>query len=59
MLPRAPANIVASIESDYFGLIAAKNIVIRHLEVAQCTVYLLIKNLKEHGAVYPVLYAEP
>ena len=59
MSPRAPANIVASIESNYFGLIAAKNIVIRHPEVAQCTIYSLIKNLKEHGAAYPVLYAEP
>jgi hypothetical protein len=59
MSPRAPANIVASIKSDYFGLIAAKNIVIRHPEVAQCTVYSLIKNLKEHKAAYPVLYTEP
>ena len=59
MSPRAPAHIVASIESDYFGLISTKNIVIRHPEVAQCTVYLLVKNLKEHGAAYPILHAEP
>ena len=57
--PRAPANIVASNKSDYFRLIVAKNIVIRHPKVAQYTVYSLIKNLKEHGAVYPVLYTEP
>ena len=59
MPPRAPAHIVASIEADYFGLIAAKYIIIRHLEVSKTTVYLLLKNLKEHGAVYLVLYAEP
>ena len=59
MPPRAPAHIVASIESDYYGLISTKNIVTRHPEVTQCTVYSLIKNLKEHGAAYPILYAEP
>jgi transposase len=59
MSPRAPAHIVASIKSDYFGLISTKNIIIRHPEVAQSTVYLLIKNLKEHGAAYPILHAEP
>ena len=59
MPPRAPAHIVASIKSDYFGLISTKNIVTRHPEVAQCTVYSFIKNLKEHGAVYPILHAEP
>ena len=59
MPPRAPAHIVASIEADYFGLIAAKYIIIRHPEVSKTTVYLLLKNLKEHGAAYPVLYAEP
>ena len=59
MSPRAPAHIIASIKSDYFGLISSKNIVIRHPEVAQCTVYLLVKNLKEHRAAYPILHAEP
>ena len=59
MPPRAPAHIVASIKADYFGLIAAKYIIIRHPEVSKTTVYLLLKNLKEHGAAYPVLYAEP
>ena len=48
MSPRAPAHIIAS-----------KNIVTRHPEVAQCTVYLLVKNLKEHRAAYPILRAEP
>ena len=32
--PRAPTYIVASIKSDYFGLISTKNIIIRYLEVA-------------------------
>ena len=59
MPPRAPAHIVASIESDYYGLISTKNIVMRHLEVTQCTVYSLIKNLKEPRATYPILYVEP
>ena len=59
MPPRAPAHIVASIESDYYGLISTKNIVTRHPEVAQYTIYSLIKNLKEHRAAYPILYAEP
>ena len=56
---RASAYIVASIESDYYGLISTKNIVMRHPEVAQCTIYSLIKNLKEHRAAYPILHAEP
>ena len=59
MLPRASAYIVASIKSDYFGFIAPKYIVLRHPEVAQYTIYSLIKNLKEHGAAYPILHAEP
>ena len=59
MPPRASAYIVASIESDYFGFIAPKYIVLRHPEVARCTIYLLIKNLKEHGAAYPILYTKP
>jgi hypothetical protein len=59
MPPRAPAHIVASIEADYFSLIAAKYIIIRHPEVSKTTIYLLLKNLKEHGAAYPILHAEP
>ena len=59
MTPRAPAHIVTSIEADYFGLIAAKYIIIRHPEVFKTTVYLLLKNLKEHRAAYPILHAEP
>ena len=59
MPPRAPADIVASIKADYFSLIAAKYIIIRHLEVSKTTIYLLLKNLKEYGAAYLVLYAEP
>jgi uncharacterized protein (DUF2384 family) len=58
MYPRAPAHIVQSIESDYFGYISPKNIVTRHPEVARTTVYLICKNLKEHGAAYPILHAE-
>ena len=56
MPPRAPADIVASIKANYFSLIAAKYIVIRHPEVSKTTVYLLLKNPKEHRAAYPVLY---
>ena len=59
MLPWASAHIIISIESDYFGFIAPKYIVLRHPEVARCTIYLLIKNLKEHGAAYPILHTEP
>jgi len=59
MTPRAPAHIITSIEADYFGLIAAKYIIIRHPEVSKTTVYLLLKNLKEHRAAYPILHAEP
>ena len=59
MTPRAPAYIVTSIEADYFGLIAAKYIIIRHPEVSKTTVYLLLKNLKEHKTAYPILHAEP
>ena len=59
MPPRAPAYIVASIKSDYFGFIALKYIVLRHPEVAQYTIYSLIKNLKEHKADYPILYTKP
>ena len=44
---------------DYFGYISPKNIVTRHPEVARTTVYLICKNLKEHGAAYPILHAEP
>ena len=58
MYSRAPAHIVQSIESDYFGYISPKNIVTRHPEVARTTVYLICKNLKEHRAVYPILHAE-
>ena len=58
MYPRAPAHIVQSIESDYFGYISPKNIVTRHPEVARTTVYLICKNLKEHGAAYPILHVE-
>ena len=54
----APAYIVQSIKSDYFGHILPKNIVIRHLEVARTTMYLIYKNLKEHRAVYLILYIE-
>ena len=59
MPPRAPAYIVASIEADYFGLIVTKYIIIRHPEVSKTTIYLLLKNLKEHRAAYPILYTEP
>ena len=59
MPPRAPAHIVASIETDYFGFIVAKYIIIRHPEVSKTTFYLLLKNLKEYRAAYPILYAEP
>jgi len=59
MPPRAPAHIVASIKANYFGFIAAKYIIIRHPEVSKTTIYLLLKNLKEHGAAYPILHAEP
>ena len=59
MPPRAPAHIVTSIKSDYYGLISTKNIVMRHPEVAQCTVYSLIKNLKEYRAAYLILHVEP
>ena len=58
MYPRAPAHIVQSIESDYFGYILPKNIVTRHPEVARTMVYLICKNLKEHRAAYLILYAE-
>jgi hypothetical protein len=59
MRSRAPAYIVASIKSDYFSFIATKHIITRHPEVAKSILYLLIKNLKEHRAAYPVLYAVP
>jgi hypothetical protein len=59
MPPRAPAHIVASIKADYFGFIAAKYIIIRHPEVSKTTIYLLLKNLKEYRAAYPILHAEP
>ena len=59
MTPRALAHIVTSIEADYFGLIAAKYIIIRHPEVFKTTVYLFLKNLKEHRVAYPILHAEP
>ena len=58
MLPQAPTHIISSIKTDYFGLIAAKYIIIRHLEVSKTTVYLLLKNLKEHRAAYPILHIE-
>jgi hypothetical protein len=58
MYPRAPAYIVQSIKSDYFGYILPKNIITRHPEVARTIVYLICKNLKEHGAAYPILHAE-
>ena len=58
MYPRAPAHIVQSIKSDYFGYILPKNIITRHPEVARTMVYLIYKNLKEHEAAYPILYAE-
>jgi len=56
--PRAPAYIIQSIKRDYFGYILPKNIITRHPEVARTTVYLICKNLKEHGAAYPILHAE-
>ena len=59
MPPRVSAYIIASIKSDYFSFIVPKYIVLRHPEVARCTIYSLIKNLKEHGAAYPILHAEP
>ena len=59
MPPRAPAHIVSSIEADYFGLIAAKYIIIRHPEVSKTTIYLLLKNLKKHRVAYPILHAKP
>jgi hypothetical protein len=59
MRSRAPAYIVASIKSDYFGFIATKYIITRHPEVAKSTTYLLIKNLKEYRAAYPVLFTVP
>ena len=59
MYPHAPANIVQSIKSDYFGYISPKNIITRHPEIARTMVYLICKNLKEHRAAYPILHAEP
>jgi hypothetical protein len=59
MPPQAPTYIVASIKADYFGLIVAKYIIIRHPEVSKTTIYLLLKNLKEYGAAYPILHIEP
>ena len=59
MTPRAPAHIVTSIEADYFGLIAAKYIIIRHPKVFKTIIYLFLKNLKEYRAAYPILHAEP
>ena len=59
MQSRAPAHIITSIKSDYFGFIATKYIITRHPEVAKSTIYLLVKNLKEHRAAYPVLYTVP
>ena len=59
MPSRVPADIAQSIESDYFGFIKPIHIVTRHPEVAQSTVYLLCKNLKEHGAAYPTIQALP
>jgi hypothetical protein len=56
---QAPVYIVASIEANYFGFIAAKYIIIRHPEVSKTTIYLLLKNLKEHRAAYPILHTEP
>ena len=56
---RVPAHIAQSIESNYFGFIKPIYIVTRHPEVAQSTVYLLCKNLKEHGAAYPTAQALP
>ena len=52
MPSRVPAYIAHSIESDYFGFIKPIYIVTRHPEVAQSTVYLLCKNLKEYRASY-------
>ena len=59
MVPRVSAHIARSIEDDYFGLIKPIHIVTRHAEVARSTVYLLCKNLKEHGAAYPTVQALP
>ena len=57
--PMTPTYIIASIKSDYFSFIFIKNIIIRHPEVTQCTIYLIIKNLKEYGAIYLILYTKP
>ena len=59
ILPQAPAYIIASIKANYFSLIVAKYIIIRHLEVSKTTIYLLLKNLKEYRTTYLILYAEP
>ena len=55
MVLRVSTHIARSIEDDYFGLIKPIYIVTRHAEVAQSTVYLLCKNLKEHKAAYPTI----